>query len=153
MNHHYIQNQIYRAIYDLPKQTEELDETSRGNYAKLERKAIRLSIMNDGEQIPRKFIWIVFPQEITQGQIQQLRAYQEKFGTQVSKASKTSGKKIVGFMNMLDGGTEKCEDFSKAIEYAEKLPLSKEKNIEDKFIIGDSISIGIDYNEEEDWDR
>lgn len=148
-NHYYIQRQICKAIHDLRGGTDASDVIWQ-EYKRRMDQTIRFTIMNEGETMPRKMIWIVFPEEITLGHLKQLRAYQEKFGSQVNKASKDYGKKIVGFMNMKTGQREKGEDFEEAIRYAETLPISRENVGKDKFIIGDSATRGKTERDEED---
>ena len=129
-----------QAIYDLPYKRKNVETVNK--YELAMDQSIRFRLLN---QFSSKIIWIIFPNQITQTQLDLLQAYQNTYGDIVKKFSipysenNGSGEQIVGFKTQ-DQTLVLCHSFEEAVKYAKTLPILEKPSIEDKFIIGSILS-------------
>lgn len=130
--------QIIQAIDDLPEKQNNPDLNKI--YENAIKQSIRIRLLNEHGL---KLIWMTFPDKITKEQLNLLKAYQNKYGKIIKEFSNDykaeEGEDIVGFCAK-DEQTILCDSFELAIQYAHTLPVLENVEIQDKFIIGDSIS-------------
>ena len=108
----------------------------------LRQKNIEMRLTNEfGE----KAIFIFFPDEITEEQIELLRAYQNTYGEIVKKISiqyeeeDEKHSPIVFFKNP-DSGDNSSHSFEEAIKYAQSLPRVEKQDYPIEFILGQVLS-------------
>lgn len=130
--------QIIQAIYDLPEKQNNPDLNKI--YETAIKQSIRIRLLNEHGL---KLIWITFPDKIIKKQLDLLKAYQNKYGKIIKAFSNDykaeEGEDIVGFCTK-DEEIILCDSFESAIKYAHTLTTLENVQIQDKFIIGDSIS-------------
>lgn len=131
---------ICQAIHDLPDYSEENDK----QYWDLLNEMIRIKILTKGKSIASTILYITFPRYITQGMLEQLKAYNKKVGDEINNASREMKSKIIGW----DGNKSwddyrKTDNFDDVIAYAEQLPICNNINGREEFIVGDTIITGL----------